>query len=65
MVSGVTYQLRGWLATLMVNKRRRRNILAAFTLGLILLCQTPNLINITFARSRRAQARSTDRSYGR
>ena len=31
MVTAVTYQFRGWLATLMVNKRRRRTIVACIT----------------------------------
>ncbi|MBC8870684.1 MAG: hypothetical protein H8E44_14775 [Planctomycetes bacterium] len=50
MVTGVTYQLRGWLATLMVNKRRRRTIIAFITAGFIVLCQAPNLINMMFGR---------------
>lgn len=50
MVTGITYQLRGWLATLMINKRRRRTIIALITVGFILLCQAPNLINVTFFR---------------
>jgi len=52
MVTGVTYQLRGWLATLMINKRRRRTIIALITVGFILLCQAPNLINVMFGRYR-------------
>jgi len=56
MVTGVTYQLRGWLATLMVNKRRRRTIIALITFGFILLCQAPNLINMTFGRFRHDRA---------
>lgn len=50
MVTGITYQLRGWLATLMINKRRRRTIIALITAGFILLCQAPNLINMMFGR---------------
>jgi len=53
MVTGITYQLRGWLATLMINKRRRRTIIAMITVGFILLCQAPNLINVIFGRFQR------------
>ncbi|HEV8002386.1 MAG TPA: hypothetical protein VGP63_21025 [Planctomycetaceae bacterium] len=44
MVTTVTYQFRGWLATLMVNKRRRRTIVACVTGSIILISQAPNLI---------------------
>jgi hypothetical protein len=42
-VSAWTYCLRGWLATLMSNPRRRRNVTMVIVLGFILLAQTPNL----------------------
>ncbi len=44
MISAWTYCLRGWLVTLMVNKRRRRAIIAGVTFGFILLTQVPYLI---------------------
>ena len=44
MISAWTYCLRGWLVTLMVNKRRRRAIIAGVTFGFILLTQLPYLI---------------------
>jgi hypothetical protein len=44
MVTAWTYCLRGWLAALMVNKRRRRAIVAGVTFGFILLSQLPNLL---------------------
>ena len=44
MISAWTYCLRGWLVTLMVNKRRRRAIVAGVTFGFILLTQIPYLI---------------------
>jgi hypothetical protein len=53
LVTAVTYQLRGWLATLMANKRRRRTIIALVTAGFILLVQLPNLVNMAFQRARR------------
>jgi hypothetical protein len=43
LVTGVTYQFRGWLATLMANKRRKRTIVTLVTLSFILLAQVPNL----------------------
>src|SRR3954452_5220130 len=46
MVTSVTYQFQGWLASLMVNKRRRRTIMAFLTTAIILLSQLPNLINV-------------------
>lgn len=52
MVSAWTYCLRGWLVTLMVNKRRRRTVIAIVTFVFILLVQLPNLINITRHRHR-------------
>jgi ABC-2 type transport system permease protein len=45
MVTALTYQFQGWLASLMVNKRRRRTVIVLLTSGFILLAQLPNLIN--------------------
>ncbi len=46
MVTAVTYQFQGWLATLMANKRRRRTIIVFITMGFILVFQLPNLLNM-------------------
>jgi hypothetical protein len=46
MVTALTYQFQGWLASLMVNKRKGRTVLAMVTIGFVLLFQIPNLINI-------------------
>jgi ABC-2 type transport system permease protein len=46
MVTAATYQFQGWLAALMVNKRRRRTVLVFLTMGIILIAQLPNLINM-------------------
>jgi hypothetical protein len=46
MVTALTYQFQGWLASLMVNKRRRRSIIVLATVFLILLSQLPNLVNV-------------------
>ncbi|MBN1806695.1 MAG: ABC transporter permease [Sedimentisphaerales bacterium] len=48
MVTAWTYCLRGWLAALMVNKRRRRAIIAGITFSFIVIAQLPNVIgNLT------------------
>ena len=44
MITAWTYCLRGWLAALMVNKRRRRAVIMGVTLTFILLFQLPNLV---------------------
>ncbi len=46
MVTAVTYQFQGWLASLMANKRHRRTILVVVTASFVLLCQLPSLINM-------------------
>jgi len=53
LVTALTYQLRGWLAMLMANKRRRRTVVAAVTVSVILLCQVPNMINLAFQSRRK------------
>jgi len=44
MVTAWAYCLRGWLSALMVNKRRRRAIIAGVTFGFIVIGQLPNII---------------------
>ncbi len=43
MISAWTCCLRGWLATLMSNPRRRRTVIMCLTLAFILIAQGPNL----------------------
>ncbi|HEV2393024.1 MAG TPA: hypothetical protein VG146_11755 [Verrucomicrobiae bacterium] len=43
MISAWTYCLRGWLASLMSNPRRRRSVLVGITLVFVLLSQGPNV----------------------
>jgi ABC-2 type transport system permease protein len=43
MTTAWTYCLRGWLATLMTNPRRRRTVIMVITVAFILLGQGPNL----------------------
>lgn len=52
IITAITYQLRGWLARLMENKRRARNIISALTLIIVLLAQAPNLINMSMQQER-------------
>jgi hypothetical protein len=51
MVTALAYQFRGWLASLMENKRRRRTIVTLLTLLMVLIFQLPNLLTFR-ARSR-------------
>lgn len=51
MVTAWTYYLRGWLASLMTNPRRRRTVIMCFTLIFILLGQAPNLYFNVFRRN--------------
>jgi ABC-2 type transport system permease protein len=44
MITSWTYCLRGWLITLMMNKRRRRTIIAGVTFAFILLSQLPYIL---------------------
>lgn len=52
MVTALTYQLQGFLAALMTNPRRRRSVIAAATVILVLVIQVPNLMN-SYLQSRR------------
>ncbi len=54
MITAWSYYLRGWLASIMVNQRRRRSIMVAITVGIMLLAQAPNIYFNVFrgARSR-------------
>ncbi len=43
MITAWTYCLRGWLAAMMTNPRRRRSIIMLVTLAIVLIGQLPNL----------------------
>lgn len=45
MVTALTYQFQGWLASLMSNPRRRRTVIVAMTMAFVLFAQLPNLMN--------------------
>jgi hypothetical protein len=61
MVTAWTYCLRGWLTTLMINKRRRRAIIAGITFTFIIIMQLPNFIG-NIARDRKRHKPETTRS---
>lgn len=48
MMCALTYQFRGWLATLMQNKRRRQTVIVAITMTFIVIVQVPNFANMMF-----------------
>ncbi len=56
MVTAWTDWLRGWLASLMVNQRRRRAIVMGLTLVLVLLAQLPNLVSNVWMRQFRSDS---------
>jgi len=53
MISAWTYCLRGWLATMMSNPRRRRAIIMGITIAFILIAQLPNFYFNVFGRHNR------------
>lgn len=60
MVTALTHQFRGWLASLMVNQRRRRTVITMVTFSFILMTQLPNIIGITSGRWGRAGTRQAE-----
>jgi hypothetical protein len=52
MITAWTYCLRGWLAALMKNPRRRRSIIVLLTFLFVLIAQGPNLYFNVFGRAR-------------
>jgi len=50
MITAWTYCLRGWLAAMMTNPRRRRVVIMGISLSFILLAQGPNLYFNVIAR---------------
>lgn len=61
MVSALTYLLRGWLATLMSNPRRRRTIIMALTMAFIFIFQAPNIYFNVIKRDERRERRAESR----
>ncbi len=46
MVTGLTYQFQGWIASLASNPRRRRTVIVVSTILFALIVQSPNLVNL-------------------
>ncbi len=44
MLTAVTYQFRGWLASLMSDKRRQRSVIVVITFVFIAITQVPNIV---------------------
>jgi len=59
MISAWTYCLRGWLAAMMSNPRRRRAIIMGITLAFILVAQLPNLYFNVFGHKRSKRPQNT------
>lgn len=60
MITSWTYCLRGWLVTLMMNKRRRRTIIAGITFAFILLCQLPYILGNLMDDHERHRPKTTE-----
>lgn len=60
MITAWTYCLRGWLVTLMINKRRRRAIIAGITFAFILLSQIPYIVTNVVDRHDRHKPKTTN-----
>jgi ABC-2 type transport system permease protein len=60
MVTAWTYCLRGWLVTLMMNKRRRRTIIAGITFTFILLSQLPYILGNLADNHERRKPKTTE-----
>jgi len=60
MITAWTYCLRGWLATLMSNPRRRRAIIMGLTTAFILLAQAPNLYFNVIRRTDRREGETRE-----
>ena len=63
MVTAVTYLLRGWLARLMENKRTRGTVIAVTTIGFVLICQLPMMVNMASIGSMGDAARERNAAY--
>jgi len=57
MVTALTYQFQGWLASLMSNPRRRRTVLVVSMMVFIMTFQLPNLLNL-YAMPKRERRRA-------
>jgi ABC-2 type transport system permease protein len=60
MVTAWTYLLRGWLATIMSNPRRRRAIIMGITAAFIVIAQAPNIYFNVFRRMDRPKGETRE-----
>ncbi|MCA9184680.1 MAG: hypothetical protein R3E01_19890 [Pirellulaceae bacterium] len=58
MITAITYQLRGWIAALMENPRKRRTVIVTMGMIIMFLSQAPQLFNVYVMRKSR-QSRQT------
>ena len=65
MITAWTYCLRGWLAAMMTNPRRRRTVIMCITLLFILLAQGPNLYFNLVGRGSTSSQRSVSGEDGK
>lgn len=56
MLTALTYQLTGWIATLMANPRRRQMIMVGVPLVIVFLCQLPSVVITRIAGQRDRQS---------
>ncbi len=60
MITGLSYQFQGWLASLMSNPRLRRTVVVMATVVFVLVAQLPNFVNMYYvsegARTQAARA---------
>jgi hypothetical protein len=56
-VTAIAYQFRGWLASLMMNKRRRRAVVTLAGLVFVLIFQLPNLLTQPWRAQQNAESR--------
>ena len=65
MVTAVSYQLRGWLAQLMENKRTRGTVIAITTIVFVAISQIPNFISLRSMKSRNAASGERRAAYAK
>jgi hypothetical protein len=59
VVTALTYQFQGWLASMMTNPRRRRTVIVVVTMVFVLIFQLPNAVNMIVMRNH-AEAEDPD-----
>ncbi|MEQ1902930.1 MAG: hypothetical protein ABL888_01935 [Pirellulaceae bacterium] len=57
MITAITHQFKGWLASLMQDKRRKRTLMAVGTLVIVLIALTPAVLDRTFIERKSSGSR--------